>query len=83
VRQVLPWNPVTPRNKEGVSKLMQSVGRPYVQYFNHQHGCTGTLWDGRRKTSLVDAEHYLLTLYRCIELNLIRAGMARTAEDYR
>lgn len=74
---------VTPQDKEGVSRLMQSVGRRYVQYFNHNHGCSGTLWEGRHKASLVDAESYLLTVYVYIELNPVRAEMVRTAKDYR
>ncbi len=74
---------VTPQDREGVSRLMQSVGRRYVQYFNHHYGRTGTLWEGRHKASLVDAERYLLTLYRYIELNPVRAGMVRVAKDYR
>jgi hypothetical protein len=53
------------------------------KYFNHHYGRTGTLWEGRHKASLVDAERYLLTLYRYIELNPVRAGMVRAAKDYR
>ncbi len=74
---------VTPQDREGVSRLMQSVGRRYVQYFNHNYDRTGTLWEGRHKASLVDADHYLLTLHRYIELNPVRAGMVRAAKDFR
>ncbi len=74
---------ITPEDKEGISRLMQSVGRRYVQYFNHQYGRTGTLWEGRHKASLIDAERYLLMVYRYIELNPVRAGVVRTAKGYR
>ena len=73
---------VTPANAEGVSRMMQAQGRKYVQYFNHTHGRTGTLWEGRYKSTLVDSEPYLLTVYRYIELNPVRAEMVTHARDY-
>lgn len=73
---------VTPKDEQGVSRLMQAQGRKYVQYFNHTHGRTGTLWEGRYKSTLVDSEHYLLTVYRYIELNPVRADMVEHASDY-
>ena len=54
-----------------MSRLMQSVGRRYVQYFNQYYGRTGTLWEGRQKASLVDAERYLLALYRRADVALV------------
>lgn len=53
-----------------------------MQYFNYAHGRTGTLWEGRYKSTLVDSESYLLTVYRYIELNSVRAGMAAHASEY-
>ena len=73
---------VTPGNKQGVSRMMQAQGRKYVQYFNFTYGRSGTLWEGRYKSTLVDAEHYLLTVYRYIELNPVRAGMVAHASEY-
>ena len=49
------------------------LGRYYVQYFNHVYQRTGTLWEGRYKATLIDSERYLLTCYRYIELNPVRA----------
>jgi putative transposase len=72
----------TPRDEQGLSRLMQSVGRRYVQYFNFTYGRTGTLWEGRYKSTLVDADNYLLTVYRYIELNPVRAGMVAHASEY-
>lgn len=60
---------LTPRAVEGVSRVMQSLGRRYVQYVNRAHRRCGTLWESRHKASLVDAEPYLLACYRYVELN--------------
>lgn len=72
----------TPEDAEGISRMMQTVGRRYVQYVNRTYSRSGTLWEGRFKSSLVQQSAYLLACYRYIELNPIRAGMA-AAEDYR
>ncbi len=73
---------VTPNNEIGVSRMMQALGRKYVQYFNFTHGRTGTLWEGRYKSTLVDADNYVLTVYRYIELNPVRANMVAHASEY-
>ncbi len=72
----------TPSDEKSVSRMMQALGRRYVQYFNFTHGRTGTLWEGRYKSTLVDSEIYLLTVYRYIELNPVRAAMVEHAADY-
>jgi putative transposase len=56
--------------------------RRYVQYINHAYRRTGTLWDSRYKSSLVQAETYLLLCQRYIELNPVRAGMVSDPGDY-
>ena len=61
---------------------MQSVGRRYVQYFNYQYQRSGTLWEGRYKSCLVQAESYLIEVYRYIELNPVRAKMVEDPSDY-
>jgi putative transposase len=74
---------ITPRSEEGLGKLMQMIGRYYVQYFNYSYRRTGTLWEGRYKATLIDSEQYLLTCYRYIELNPVRAeGMVDAPEAY-
>ena len=73
---------LTPSDERGVSRLMQAQGRKYVQYFNHTYERTGTLWEGRYKSTLVDQDNYLLTVYRYIELNPVRAGMVEHASEY-
>jgi len=64
---------VTPQVEDSINKMMQMLGRYYVQYFNYTYKRTGTLWEGRYKASLIDSERYLLTCMRYIELNPVRA----------
>src|SRR5690554_592577 len=73
---------LTPGSTDSISRLMQHVGRQYVQYANRTYGRSGTLWEGRHKGSVVDAEHYLLSCYRYIELNPVSAGMVERPEQY-
>ncbi len=73
---------ITPWSDDGISRVMQSLGRKYVQYFNYRYGRTGTLWEGRYKATLLDSEQYLLTGYRYIELNPVRAGMVNSPSNY-
>ena len=73
---------VTPEIEGGVSKMMQTLGRQYVRYFNHTYRRSGTLWEGRFKSCVVDAENYLLICQRYIELNPVRAGMVSHPGEY-
>ncbi|MEO8675728.1 MAG: transposase [Casimicrobiaceae bacterium] len=72
----------TPKDANGLPRMMQSIGRVYVQYFNETYRRTGTLWEGRYKAAIVDDEHYLLTCMRYIELNPVRARMADSPGEY-
>lgn len=72
----------TPMKPKAISKMMQALGRQYVRYFNYMHRRTGTLWEGRFKSCLVQQETYLLELYRYIELNPVRAGMVNEPSNY-
>ena len=74
---------VTPEHPDSIGKTLQSLGRRYVQYFNYTYGRTGTLWEGRYRATVVDAEPYLLTCSRYIELNPVRAGMVKSPAHYR
>lgn len=73
---------ITPQTEDGISKVMQSLGRYYVQYFNYVYERTGTLWEGRYKATLIDTERYLLTCSRYIELNPVRAQMIEHPSRY-
>ena len=72
----------TPHAQEAVSKMMQSLGRRYVRYFNREYQRSGTLWEGRFKSSLVQSEDYLLKCQRYIELNPVRANMVADPAEY-
>jgi putative transposase len=74
---------MTPKDDVGISRVMQHLGRMYVLYINRTYRRTGTLWEGRHKASLVNAEAYLLSCYRYIEMNPVAAGMVPTPEQYR
>ncbi|MFT4564936.1 MAG: putative transposase [Gammaproteobacteria bacterium] len=74
---------MTPSDREGISRVMQSLGRRYVQTINKIHRRYGTLWQSRHGSSLVDAESYLLSCYRYIELNPVAAKMVQHPADYR
>lgn len=74
---------VTPHTVDGIGKMIQMLGRYYVQYFNHCYHRTGTLWEGRYKATLIDSEQYLLTCMRYIELNPVRAkNMVKHPVEY-
>lgn len=66
---------LTPENENSAAKMMQSIGRRYVQYINRHYKRTGSLWEGRYKSSAVEAEKYLIACMRYIELNPVRANM--------
>lgn len=73
---------VTPVSSEGLGRMMQSLGRRYVASFNARHGRRGTLWEGRFRAALLQAEPYLLACMRYIELNPVRAGLCALAEQW-
>lgn len=74
---------LTPPSREALSRAMRNFGQCYVQAFNKRHRRSGTLWQGRFKSSLVDTDRYLMTVYRYIELNPVRAAMVALPEQYR
>jgi putative transposase len=73
---------VSPADEDGLGQMMQWVGRYYVPYFNQKYARSGTLWSGRYKTSLIDAEQYFMLCSRYIESNPVRNGMVGNAADY-
>ncbi|MCF8198706.1 MAG: transposase [Sulfuritalea sp.] len=74
---------ITPQHSDGPAKLMQCLGRRYVQYINRAYQRSGSLWEGRYKSSIVQAETYLFACMRYIELNPVRAGMVSDPAHYR
>ena len=74
---------VTPDSKSAISDTMKVVGSRFAAYINRRYSRTGTLWEGRHRSSLVQTERYLLTCMRYIELNPVRAGLVERPEAYR
>lgn len=74
---------LTPRRPDGASLLMKHLGQRYVQYVNRVYRRSGTLWEGRFRSSLVQADTYLLRCQRYIELNPVRARMVESPAAYR
>lgn len=72
----------TPETGDGLPLMMQAVGRSYVRYFNNRHGRTGTLWEGRYRSTIMQSDRYLLACMVYIDLNPVRAGMVAQAADY-
>ncbi len=72
----------TPKTDTGLPQMMQSVGRSYVRYFNDLQARSGTLWEGRYKSTLLQTDRYLLACMAYIDLNPVRAGMVTEARDY-
>jgi putative transposase len=61
--------------------MMQSIGRRYIRYINDAYNRSGTLWEGRFKSALVDSDRYLLVCSRYIEMNPVRARMTDLPQD--
>jgi putative transposase len=74
---------LTPETHEGLPQMMQAVGRAYVRYYNVRHQRTGTLWEGRYRSHLIESERYLLACMAYIDLNPVRAGMVAQAADFK
>lgn len=74
---------LTPQRPDGVALLMKHLGQRYVQYVNRSYRRSGTLWEGRFRSCLTQREDYVLSCYRYIELNPVRASMVHHPRDYR
>ncbi len=73
---------LTPATADGLPRMMQAVGRTYVRYFNRTQQRTGTLWEGRYRSTLIQTDRYLLSCMAYIDLNPVRAGLVALPQDY-
>lgn len=73
---------LTPPSLESCSGLMRDLGQRYVQYFNAKYVRSGTLWEGRFRSCIVESARYVLACYRYIELNPVRATMVNHPGGY-
>jgi len=72
----------TGREPNSVSRFMQQLNRRYARYFNKAHSRTGTLYEGRYRSSLIETDRYFFTAMRYIECNPVEAGMVGHPEEY-
>ncbi len=73
---------VTPKTADGLPKMMQAMGRSYVRYFNDTQKRSGTLWEGRYKSTVIQPDRFLLACMAYIDLNPVRAGLVALPQDY-
>jgi putative transposase len=73
---------LTPPTAVACALLMRTLGQRYVQYFNRRYERSGTLWEGRFRSCLVDSADYVVACYRYIERNPVKAGMVSTPSEY-
>lgn len=72
----------TPSTADAIPQWMQAVGRRYVRYFNDRHGRTGTLWEGRYRSTLIQTDRYFLACMAYVDLNPVRAGIVAEAREF-
>ena len=72
----------TPGAEDSLQQLLQAIGRSYVRYFNQVSGRSGTLWEGRYRSTVLQAERYLLPCMAYMDLNPVRAGLVSQPDAY-
>lgn len=73
---------LTPSDAAGLPSMMQSVGRTYVRAFNARHGRSGTLWEGRYRSTLIQPERHLLAAMCMLDTAPVRAGLCAEPRDH-
>ncbi|MDD4908374.1 MAG: transposase [Candidatus Omnitrophica bacterium] len=74
---------IEPKEKNNIGSLMKFVGVKYVHYVNKHYNRTGTLWEGRFKSCIIEAESYFLSCLKYIEMNPVKANIVSSPESYR
>jgi putative transposase len=73
---------LTPVTAYGCAQLMKHLAQLHTQYVNRSYGRTGSLWEGRFHSCLVQSDEYLLACYRYVERNPVEAGLCERAGEY-
>jgi putative transposase len=73
---------ITPQRSESAGQMMKKLGQRYVQYVNRTYQRSGTLWEGRYRSCLIQGETYFYTCHRYIELNPVRAKLVSDPAEY-
>ena len=74
---------VTPQAKESLPDAMRDLLGEYTSYFNRKYTRSGTLWNDRYCSKLIDDERYWLNCVRYVEANPVEAGIVASPESYR
>lgn len=72
----------TPADAGAPGRMMQSLGRRYVARFNRRHARTGTLWEGRFRSTVIEAALHLRDCMCFVELAPVRAGLVHAANEH-
>jgi putative transposase len=72
----------SPAQPESLPRTMQTLGRRYVGHINALRARTGTVWEGRYRAAVVDTDAYFFRCSRYIEMNPVRAGLAKDPGAY-
>ncbi|HEV7915338.1 MAG TPA: transposase [Albitalea sp.] len=73
---------VTPQTGTALSRMLQAVGRRFGADYNRRHGRSGVLWEGRFRTTVVDADAHFLDCCRHVEWQPVLAGLVATPQDH-
>ncbi len=73
---------ITPADSRAIGVAMQAIGRRYVRWFNDRHQRTGALFEGRYRSTVVEADRYLLACMRDIEQDPVRAAAVEAPDHY-
>lgn len=68
---------------KNLALLMKRIAGRQTRHVNRLENRSGTLWEGRYKSSPICVNEYLLACSRYVELNPVRAGIVTEAEAYR
>lgn len=73
---------LTPEHADSLPQFMQAVGRSYVRSFNNRHGRSGTLWEGRYRSTVLEAPTWLLAAMVALEYLPVQAGLAGLPHEF-
>ena len=73
---------LTPQTDASASQFMQAVGRRYGRYFNTRHARSGSLWDGRFRSAVFQAEGFMVDHLLLLDTLPVRHGLAAKPQEF-
>lgn len=70
-------------NGQDISKIVHGINVSYAQYINRKYKRCGHIFQDRFKSEIIDNDEYMLTASQYIHDNPVRAGMTKTAKEYK